>query len=119
MRRAIIKVVDVKIFDTSSTCQLERADITFADGAAAARDAVLLFNGRKFGDRQSATRHSAHRLIKGNSHLHLFLQKRRELLVVSLNPSDSQLSSLTHNYMQYDNALDDGRNLLFTATYCM
>ena len=62
MRRAIIKVVDVKIFDTSSTCQLLRADITFADGAAA-RDAVLLFNVRKFGDRQSATRHNAHRLI--------------------------------------------------------
>ena len=102
-------MVDVKIFDASSTCQLVRADITFADGAAAARDAVLLFNVRKFGDRQSATRHNAHRLIKG----------RRELLVVSLNPSDSQLSSLTHNYMQYDNALDDGRNLLFTATYCM
>jgi hypothetical protein len=46
-----LNVVDVKMCVASSTCQLVRADITFADGAAA-RDAVLLFNGRKFGDRQ-------------------------------------------------------------------
>eukprot|EP00986_Skeletonema_menzelii_P013453 scaffold7852_cov151-Skeletonema_menzelii.AAC.18 len=46
-----LKVVDIKIFDASSTCQFVRADITFADGAAA-RQAVRLFNGRKFGDRQ-------------------------------------------------------------------
>jgi len=44
-------VVDIKIFDASSTCQVVRADISFTDGAAA-RDAVRLFNGRKFGERQ-------------------------------------------------------------------
>lgn len=46
-----LKVVDIKIFDASSTCQFVRADISFATGAAA-RDAVRLFNGRKFGERQ-------------------------------------------------------------------
>lgn len=46
-----LKVVDIKIFDASSTSDFVRADITFADGMAA-RDAVRLFNGRKFGDRQ-------------------------------------------------------------------
>lgn len=46
-----LKVVDIKIFDASSTCQVVRADISFTDGAAA-RDAVRLFNGRKFGERQ-------------------------------------------------------------------
>lgn len=45
-----LKVIDVKIFDASSTCDFVRADITFANGTAA-RDAVRLFNGRKFGDR--------------------------------------------------------------------
>lgn len=46
-----LKVVDIKIFDASSTSDFVRADITFANGMAA-RDAVRLFNGRKFGDRQ-------------------------------------------------------------------
>ncbi len=45
-----LKVVDIKIFDASSTCQFVRVDISFADGAAA-RDAARLFNGRKFGER--------------------------------------------------------------------
>lgn len=46
-----LTVVDIKIFDASSICQFVRADISFTDGAAA-RQAVRLFNGRKFGDRQ-------------------------------------------------------------------
>lgn len=45
-----LKVVDIKIFDASSTCDLVRADIAFANGAAA-RNAVQLFNGRQFGGR--------------------------------------------------------------------
>ena len=46
-----LKVVDIKIFDASYTCQFVRADISFVNGKAA-RQAVGLFNGRKFGDRQ-------------------------------------------------------------------